>query len=58
MVNRYHCTLDPDLHECPHLVLEKLACTKGRYCCFRQTTEELRPKREPKWFEKYYRNYR
>ena len=51
MVNRYHCTLDPELHECPHLALEKLACTKGCYCCFRQTTEELRPKRESKWFD-------
>ena len=41
MVNQYHCTLDPELHECPHLVLEKLACTKGCYCCFRQTAEEM-----------------
>jgi len=56
MEARYLCTLDPELHECPHLHRGKLTCSKGCYCCFREKDEP--PKRQPKWFEKYYRNYR
>lgn len=58
MVDQYNCTLDPELHECPHLILKNLSCKKGGYCCFREKRGAGRPNREPKWFEKYYKNYR
>lgn len=59
MMEQYLCTLDADLHECPYLEREILTCVRGEYCCFRKKKEIHEPyKREPRWYEKYYKNWK
>ena len=52
----YRCVLDSALRDCPHYDQSSNICVDGDKCCFREKIEiELPKKKEPKWFEKYYK---
>ena len=58
-IELYRCFLDSDLRDCPHFDMESNTCVDGEKCCFREKVEiELPKKKEPKWFEKYYKRSR
>ena len=56
MENQGGCTLDPSKYHCACFDRETLTCSNTNYCGFK--VQMVRKKKEPKWFEKYYKNYR
>ena len=56
MENQCGCTLDPSKYHCACFNRETLTCSNANYCGFK--VQMVRKKKEPKWFEKYYKKYR
>ena len=56
MENQCGCTLDLSSYHCACFNRETLTCSNVNYCGFK--VQIVRKKKEPKWFEKYYKNYR
>lgn len=51
------CKLDPELHECPYLILDGLICNRETHCSFQEDEDSSKTyTRKPKWFEKYYKD--
>lgn len=48
------CVLDAKLHECRFLNRENQDCTNPECCSMQKKTPEP-VKREPRWYEKYYK---
>ncbi len=52
------CEMPNDINECPYFIQDGQKCSYQNKCSFQQLQieeSEVSYKREPRWYEKYYR---